>query len=99
MKTLGVIREQRFEPGELVVVADGVRYQDIEARRIVFCDGAASFDNPYFSRLPFAPNKGEVLIVEIPGLEMEEMEIKKGNSLVPWRQWVYLGGFVYELTD
>ena len=103
MRKLGVLREERFEIGELVVRDDGVRYREIEARRIVFCDGVAGFNNPFFSRLPFAPNKGEVLIVEAPGLSEGlsgagegGMVFKKGISLVPWQDDLYWAGSSYE---
>ncbi len=77
-----------------------VRWRDIEASLIVFCDGVDSFSNPYFSRLPFAPNKGEVLIVEIDGLAAVAAAgaqvFKKGLSIVPWREGLYWVGASYE---
>jgi glycine/D-amino acid oxidase-like deaminating enzyme len=83
-----------FSPGR-------VRWRDIEAERIVFCDGVSSFENPFFSRLPFAPNKGEVLIVAIDGLADAARAIggrvfKKGLSIVPWREGLYWVGSSYE---
>ena len=96
MNGLGVLMEERFEAEELVVTGDGVKYRDIEARRVVFCNGVAGFESPYFSRLPFAPNKGEALIVEVPGLNMKDMVAKKGISLVPWRDDLYWAGSSYE---
>ncbi len=110
----GVLREERFESGELevgelrgaalsggVLGSGGVKYQDIEADRIVFCDGVGSFAGPYFSRLPFAPNKGEVLIVDIPGLGeagagTERTIFKKGITLAPWQEGMYWVGSSYE---
>jgi glycine/D-amino acid oxidase-like deaminating enzyme len=100
---LGILREERFEIAELAVTPDEVRYRDINARRIVFCDGAAGFNNPFFSRLPFAPNKGEALIIEAPGLREEAPGIhgpsvfKQGISLVPWGDDdLYWAGSSYE---
>lgn len=103
MAAMGILREEKFEMGELVVepVGGGVRWRDIEAERIVFCDGASGFENPFFSRLPFAPNKGEVLIVAIDGLADAARAIggtvfKKGLSIVPWREGLYWVGSSYE---
>ncbi|HMH24229.1 MAG TPA: FAD-binding oxidoreductase [Puia sp.] len=90
----------------------GIRYKDISARHIIFCDGVESAASQWFSLLPFAPNKGEALIVEIPGLVgaggLERQHagtdrqydgaavFKKGLTLAPWKEGMYWIGSSYE---
>jgi len=92
-----VLLEEAFAADQLVVETGRVRYKDLVAERVIFCDGVAGFSNPYFSRLPFAPNKGEALIVEIDGLPADRaMVFKKGISLVPWAAGSFWVGSSYE---
>jgi glycine/D-amino acid oxidase-like deaminating enzyme len=74
--------EDKFDITLLQTSPDNIRYKDITASKIIFCDGNASFENPFFNKLPFAPNKGEALVVEIPGLPTENI-YKKSMMLVP----------------
>src|SRR5258705_3651192 len=74
--------EEEFELSELKISKDKIQYKDITASAIIFCDGNSSVNNPYFKQLPFAPNKGEVLLVEIPGLP-GNLVYKKGMMLAP----------------
>lgn len=73
--------------------SDGDR-QTITADKIIFCDGAGGFENPYFKKLPFAPNKGEALIVEIPGLPDANI-YKKSVLLAPLQQDLFWAGSNY----
>jgi glycine/D-amino acid oxidase-like deaminating enzyme len=74
--------EENFEINRLITGEDTVRYKDISASKIIFCDGTGSYENPFFKRLPFAPNKGEALVARIPGLPTEHI-FKKGLMIVP----------------
>jgi glycine/D-amino acid oxidase-like deaminating enzyme len=79
---LNALKEEKFIAADLQIKADGVVYQNITAQKIIFCDGVASSENPWFSLLPFALNKGEALIIECKELTNEHI-FKKGMMLAP----------------
>lgn len=86
--------EERFSFDALENTTTGIRYKDIRAKQIIFCDGAAGIDNPFFPNLPFGLNKGEAMLVKIPGLPATHI-LKKGYNLVPWAEDVFWLGSTY----
>jgi len=81
---------------ELLLRETGVGYRELEARWVIFCDGVAAAREGLFERLPFAPNKGEALIIEVPGLDEAGFVFKRGINLVPWAPGLYWVGSSYE---
>lgn len=95
LQAAGLLIEETLNSEALTISQNKIHYKDIEAGKIIFCDGSSTFVNPRFNLLPFAPNKGEALLVEIPGLPKEFL-FKKGMSLVPFRENTWWAGSSYE---
>lgn len=76
------IKEEKFEPKDVKIEKGFISYQNITAQKIIFCDGVCGVDNSWFHLLPYAPNKGEALIIECEDLTNEHI-FKKGLMLAP----------------
>ena len=96
-----LLLEESFEYEHLEVKNEQVRYKNIIASHIIFCDGQQSADSPYFNRLPFAPNKGEILLAEIKDLDPAHI-YKKGMMMVPLEEkglWWIGSSYQWEFED
>jgi glycine/D-amino acid oxidase-like deaminating enzyme len=99
LKTDGQLLEEEFEFEQLHFDKGKVAYKDITADKIIFCDGISSASYSYFRNLPFAPNKGEALIVEVDNLPTDNI-YKKGLTLValPDSTWWVGSNYIWDFT-
>ena len=82
LKIKNLLLEEEFDSNQLQIKKDGIQYGSITASKVIFCDGNSSAANRYFNLLPFAPNKGEILIADIPDLPAANI-YKKGMMMAP----------------
>jgi len=64
-----MVTEDRFEYPDAVIDAAGIHWNGVDAKKIIFCEGAAGMYNPFFGKIPFTRNRGEALLVDIPALD------------------------------
>jgi glycine oxidase len=98
LKKENALAEDHFEIEKLNFSDEGVSYNDISAKAIVFCEGHLAAENPYFKFLKFKLTKGELLTAEIPGYNNTEA-ISKGVFVLPVEEGLYKIGATYEWND
>lgn len=76
-----------------------VKYKDIEARYIVFCEGHLISKNPLFKYIPMKPAKGEVLTMQMDGLKLEKHILNKNAFIMPLENNLFKVGATYNWND
>lgn len=74
--------DDRFDIEKLSITNGAVIYKQIHTAKIIFCEGSAAAQNPLFSNLPFIKNRGDVLLISVPGLP-ENFIYHNGIRLIP----------------
>ena len=76
---------------------DNIRYGELTATRIIFCDGWRAVQNPLFPWLPYKPVKGELLEIETESTF--DMIVNRGVFLLPRHDGRTVVGSTYESGD
>ncbi|HTN17494.1 MAG TPA: FAD-binding oxidoreductase [Chitinophagaceae bacterium] len=87
-------REEQFDRDELTIHKGVVTYKDIRADKLVFCEGASGRHNPFFPDCPFTANRGDALLLSVPGLAADFL-YQKGIRLVPRSDGLFWCGSNY----
>lgn len=73
LNTRNSLLADRFHFEDCQISDNSIRYKNIQANKIIFCEGAIARDNPLFQSLPFTKNRGEALLLSIPNLSTEHI--------------------------
>lgn len=94
----GWLRNGTFDYDKLEISASEIKYKDIRAKNVIFCEGFGIQKNPFFNYLPLKGNKGEYIIIKAPGLNLE-VGVKSSIFIFPVGEDLYKVGATYNNID
>ena len=97
LKTNQII-QKTFSHDDLILSEDSISYKDIEAKKIVFCEGFGLKDNPFFNYLPMNEAKGELLTIHAPKLKIDYL-LKAAVFVLPLGNDLYKVGATFNWKD
>ena len=87
-----------FDYEALIETPEGLYYESIQAKHIVFTEGFGIHKNPYFKQLPLEGTKGELITIYAPQLQLTPI-LKSSIFVIPMEGDHYLVGSTYDWTD
>ncbi|MFK8060192.1 MAG: NAD(P)/FAD-dependent oxidoreductase [Polaribacter sp.] len=98
LKDKKIIYLENFDYQQIELLKEGILYKNIEANRIVFCEGFGIKQNPYFNYLPLNEAKGELITIHAPDLEINFL-LKSTLFILPLGNHYYKVGATFNWTD
>ena len=79
-----------------LVNTENSTYKEIQFKNIIFAEGMAVKENPYFSEIPVEANKGHHLEVKLSEKIEDDFTIKKKHFIFPLNENTYYYGGTYD---
>lgn len=73
----------QVKSADVILEDDGIRWKNVSASRVVFCEGWRGNQNRFFDWIPMNAALGDILDLEMPELEEEGRIISRGGWLIP----------------
>ena len=74
------------------------RYEGIEAKKVICCEGFGLKRNPFFKNLPLIGSKGELLVIKAPALKIDVV-LKAAVFVMPLGNDLFKVGATFNWTD
>ena len=87
----------RFDECMLEIKDRGIKYQDIEASKIIFCSGHQIRQSSFFGWIPMAPVKGEILHLKM-NTHFETI-YNQSCFIIPQENGIFKAGSTYDRND
>ena len=94
----GQLLQESFDYSQLIPSSQNICYQNISAKKIVFCEGFGMKMNPYFNKLPLKEVKGELLKIESEELQLDFL-LKSSVFIMPIGENQYKVGATFNWND
>lgn len=95
----GIFKEAAFRYDALCRQEDRWHYCGIEADAVIFCEGTAVRDNPWFGWIGLNPAKGETLLCQSPSLSLPPILFHHKKWLLPYPNGRFRIGATYNEGD
>lgn len=90
-----ILLDEKIDFEYIRLLQGAVSYKDVEALKIIFCEGSHAMKNPYFRWLPFNLAKGEVITVRMENFP-DDCIWHKGVFILPLENNLFRVGATYE---
>ena len=98
LENKGVLKLEDFDHSLMEFKTNGILYKNMEASRIVFCEGFGMKKNPFFNDLPLNGTKGETITIKAPDLKIDFLA-KSTLFVLPLENGLYKIGATFNWTD
>jgi glycine/D-amino acid oxidase-like deaminating enzyme len=92
------LRQEHFDYTQLNLLPDTVKYKNVKAKKVVFCEGFGIKKNPFFEDFPLNEVKGELITINAPALDMHYM-LKAAVFILPLGNNCYQVGATFNWKD